>query len=84
MPTQHEPARALVDAQIRQFIEDGFVRLDRAFPRELADVNVAVSLVERFWEEPAERRLALVLLDLQFNPADVGTPGGNGSTRFST
>ena len=32
-----EPVRALSDAQIRQFIQDGFVRLDRAFPRELAD-----------------------------------------------
>ena len=33
----HEPVRALSGAQIRQFIEDGFVRIDRAFPRELAD-----------------------------------------------
>jgi hypothetical protein len=32
-----EPVRALSDAQIRQFIQDGFVRIDRAFPRELAD-----------------------------------------------
>ena len=32
-----EPVRALSDAQIEQFIEDGFVRVDRAFPRELAD-----------------------------------------------
>jgi hypothetical protein len=38
MPThQREPVRALSDAQIRQFIQDGFVRLDRAFPRALAD-----------------------------------------------
>lgn len=28
---------ALTDAQIRQFIEDGFLRLDHAFPRELAE-----------------------------------------------
>jgi hypothetical protein len=28
---------ALDDAQVRRFIEDGFIRLDRAFPRELAD-----------------------------------------------
>ncbi len=28
---------ALTDAQIRQFIERGFIRLDRAFPRALAD-----------------------------------------------
>jgi hypothetical protein len=34
---QREPVRALSDAQIRQFIQDGFVRLDRAFPRALAD-----------------------------------------------
>jgi len=33
---EREPARALSDAQIRQFIEDGFVRLDRAFAKELA------------------------------------------------
>ena len=38
MPTdEREPARALSDAQIQQFIHDGFVRIDRAFPRELAD-----------------------------------------------
>ena len=43
MPThQREPARALSDAQIRQFIEDGFVRLDRALPRELADQGRAI------------------------------------------
>lgn len=34
---EHEPVRVLSDAQIRQFIRDGFVRLDRAFPRELAE-----------------------------------------------
>jgi hypothetical protein len=33
---EHE-LRALDDAQIGQFIRDGFVRIDRAFPRELAD-----------------------------------------------
>jgi hypothetical protein len=43
VPTsEREPARALSDAQIRQFIEDGFVRLDRAFPRELADQGRAI------------------------------------------
>jgi hypothetical protein len=41
MPRDHEP-RALGDAQIRQFIEDGFVRIDRAFPRELADQGRAI------------------------------------------
>ena len=34
---EHESMRALSDAQIQQFIQDGFVRIDRAFPRELAD-----------------------------------------------
>ena len=43
MPThEREPVRALGDAQIRQFIQDGFVRLDRAFPRELADQGRAI------------------------------------------
>lgn len=32
-----KPARALSDAQIEQFIHDGFIRIDRAFPRELAE-----------------------------------------------
>ena len=32
-----KPARALSDAQIAQFIQDGFVRIDGAFPRELAE-----------------------------------------------
>jgi hypothetical protein len=30
---------SLTDAQVRQFIEDGFIRLDRAFPRELANAG---------------------------------------------
>jgi hypothetical protein len=43
MPAQeHQPVRALSDAQIRQFIGDGFVRIDRAFPRELADEGRAI------------------------------------------
>src|ERR1700733_10669145 len=42
MPNEHEPVRALSDAQIRQFIQDGFVRIDRAFPRELADQGRAI------------------------------------------
>ena len=36
MPS-NKPACALSDAQIEQFIQDGFVRIDRAFPRELAE-----------------------------------------------
>ncbi|MCY1082747.1 phytanoyl-CoA dioxygenase family protein [Archangium lansingense] len=32
-----ERARALSEEQVHQFIQDGFVRLDRAFPRTLAD-----------------------------------------------
>ena len=43
---EYEPVRALSDAQIRQFIEDGFVRLDRAFPRKLADDGRA-----RLWRD---------------------------------
>jgi hypothetical protein len=42
MPNEHEPVRALSDAQIRQFIQDGFVRIDRAFPRQLADQGRAI------------------------------------------
>src|SRR5450755_1842807 len=41
MPTS-ESVRALSDAQIQQFIQDGFVRIDRAFPRELADEARAI------------------------------------------
>jgi len=38
MPAREdEPTRVLDSAQIRQFIQDGFVRIDRAFPRQLAD-----------------------------------------------
>jgi hypothetical protein len=36
MPAR-EPARVLSGAQIQQFIQDGFVRIDDAFPRQLAD-----------------------------------------------
>jgi hypothetical protein len=37
-----KPARVLSDAQIEQFIQDGFVRIDRAFPRELAEQGRAM------------------------------------------
>lgn len=43
MPAQNiEPVRALSDAQIERFIADGFVRIDRAFPREWADQARAI------------------------------------------
>jgi hypothetical protein len=40
--TAHESMRPLSDAQIKQFIQDGFVRIDAAFPRELADAGRAL------------------------------------------
>src|SRR5262252_3389487 len=39
---ENELPRALTDAHVRQFIEEGFVRIDRAFPRELADEACAI------------------------------------------
>lgn len=43
MPSNaHEPVRALSDAQLERFIRDGFVRIDRAFPRELAEQGRAI------------------------------------------
>src|SRR5882724_9342804 len=33
---------ALHDSQIEQFVTDGFIRLDRAFPRKLADEGRAI------------------------------------------
>src|SRR5215204_492028 len=35
-------SRALSEAQIEQFINEGFVRIDEAFPRELADQGRAI------------------------------------------
>ena len=40
--SEHESARPLSDAQVLRFIEDGFVRIDRAFPRELAEEGRAI------------------------------------------
>src|SRR5262245_47525080 len=42
MPAEHQPTRALSRAQIHQFIQDGFVRVDDAFPRGLADQGCAI------------------------------------------
>jgi len=43
MPTSEcEPTRVLSSAQIEPFIQDGFVRIDRAFPRQLADEGRAI------------------------------------------
>ena len=30
----------LSEEQVRRFVEDGFVRIDRAFPREIADTGL--------------------------------------------
>ena len=37
MSLAHQGPHALSDAQIQRFITDGFVRIDHAFPRQLAD-----------------------------------------------
>jgi len=43
MPAPEQDAmRVLSDAQIEQFIQDGFVKIERAFPRELADEGRAI------------------------------------------
>jgi hypothetical protein len=39
---EHEETRGLTNAQIQQFIEDGFIRVDQAFPRQLADEGRAI------------------------------------------
>src|SRR5260370_21675907 len=40
--SEHETAGVLSSAEIQQFIQDGFVRIDRAFPRQLADEGCAI------------------------------------------
>jgi len=40
--SEHEPTRVLSSAQIQQFIQDGFVKIDRAFPQQLADEGRAI------------------------------------------
>ena len=42
MPSNARDVRALSDAQLQQFIQDGLVRIDRAFPRELAEQGRAL------------------------------------------
>lgn len=37
MPTHPKTPQALSDTQVQQFIHDGFVRIDGAFPRQVAD-----------------------------------------------
>jgi hypothetical protein len=39
---EHESMHALSDDRIQQFIQEGFVRIDRAFPREIADETRAI------------------------------------------
>jgi hypothetical protein len=42
MTSREGRARVLSDAQIQQFIDDGFVRIDEAFPSQLADACRAI------------------------------------------
>jgi hypothetical protein len=37
VPNRGDTARAFSDAQVEQFIQDGFVRIEPAFAREVAD-----------------------------------------------
>jgi hypothetical protein len=46
MPKSREASRALSAAQINQFCNDGFVRIDEAFPPHLAE-----AAVERLWRD---------------------------------
>jgi hypothetical protein len=51
MGSEHEPVRALSYAHVEQFIRDGFVRIDQAFPWELADEGRA--MLERLPAQPS-------------------------------
>lgn len=42
MPTKRDTTRALSDAQIDAFIHDGFVRIDGALPKEIAEAAQAI------------------------------------------
>lgn len=43
MPSNaREPVLALSDTQLQHFVQDGFVRIEKAFPRELADKGRAI------------------------------------------
>ena len=42
MPHDGKTARTLSDAQIRQFIRDGYVRIDGAFPRHMGEAAQAI------------------------------------------
>jgi hypothetical protein len=42
MPNTGDTPRALTDAQIAQFIQDGFVKIEEAFPRAVADEGRAI------------------------------------------
>jgi len=58
-----QQVRALSDAQLDQFIQDGFVRLDNAFPRHLAEQGRAIlwrdtgcdPLDSKTWTRPVVR-----------------------------
>jgi hypothetical protein len=42
MTSNPRDVRALSDAQLQQFVQDGFVRINRAFPRQLAEQGRAI------------------------------------------
>ena len=60
----HETMRALSDAQVQQFIEDGFTRIGRAFPRRLADAGRAILWrdTECDPDDPTTRRKPVIRL----------------------
>lgn len=73
MPTSRDRTRALTRAQIDQFIEDGFVRIDEAFPPHLAE-----TAVERLWRDtgfdpgdPATWTRPVIRLGMYTGPAFV-------------
>ena len=78
MPNEHQRPRALSDTQIQQFIRDGFVRIDRAFPRELADQGRAINGLTPLNSATVSTQMALYSLALTPDYNDI-TSGFNGA-----
>jgi len=99
MPNTAEPARALTDAQIEQFIRDGYVKIERAFARELADQGRDVLWRDsgcdpddpKTWTKPVIRkdrwqpRMSLGTFPVRFpSPDDPGDAGWHIDVSFGT
>src|SRR5258708_34975843 len=81
--SEHETAGVLSSAEIQQFIQDGFVRIDRAFPRQLADEGRAILWRDLPCEPDDPASWTRPVIPLGYFDHEAFNMAGNSSVRYA-